>query len=354
MFYYNRQIIYLDLMRAGERIKSAGFLKLEEVGEEIRWQIRIQGLGETDNGFYDLRDEEGAAVDKILLKHGGGSYSRTFERTAVSRGGRPYAEICGLRLELTGGRRVEGNWRSAARPQGGSAVPVSVEKESQNEIGGHGHIRDKEEADGEKSKRMERVCPKRLDRSEKVSEIQEKTAKEAQRTVDDRLKAAQVESALEKGASEEGAQAEHMRQEGMQMERGRNDKEPVKEPQGGGQEKLYEDKWEQLQHLYQTVHPFGDEREYLSITPRDFVILGQEYQKMVHNSFLLHGYYNYRHVILGKVGKEGEESYYLGVPGVFYEREKMAAEMFGFEAFEGQSVPARPGSFGYYMKKVRL
>lgn len=106
--------------------------------------------------------------------------------------------------------------------------------------------------------------------------------------------------------------------------------------------------------MYPTVHPFADERQYLSITPRDFVILGSEYQKMVRNSFLLHGYYNYRHIILGKFNVGGVEKFYLGVPGVYYDREKMAAEMFGFEAFEGKQTPAEPGSFGYYMKSVRI
>lgn len=52
--------------------------------------------------------------------------------------------------------------------------------------------------------------------------------------------------------------------------------------------------------------------------------------------------------------RRGVEKFYLGVPGVYYDREKMAAEMFGFEAFEGKQTPAEPGSFGYYMKSVRI
>ncbi len=70
------------------------------------------------------------------------------------------------------------------------------------------------------------------------------------------------------------------------------------------------------------------------------MILASEHQKMVHNSFLLHGYYNYRHIILGKFKTGDEDRYYLGVPGVYDDWEKMAAEMFGFEAFEGKQTPA--------------
>ena len=116
----------------------------------------------------------------------------------------------------------------------------------------------------------------------------------------------------------------------------------------------YGEKWEQLSHMYPVIHPFGDGREYLSIAPKDFVVLRQEYQKMVHNSFLLHGYYNYKHLILGKIGEKEGVRYYLGVPGNFYTREKMVAEMFGFEAFEGEETPAKAGTFGYFMKQVEI
>ena len=42
------------------------------------------------------------------------------------------------------------------------------------------------------------------------------------------------------------------------------------------------------------------------------------------------------------------------MPGVFYEREKMVAQMFGFEAFECPSGIVRAGEFGYYLRKVEL
>ncbi len=116
----------------------------------------------------------------------------------------------------------------------------------------------------------------------------------------------------------------------------------------------YGDKWEQLSHMYPRIRPFEDEREYLSIAPKDFVVLRQEYQRMVHNSFLLHGYYNYKHLILGKIPESGAWHYYLGVPGNFYNREKMVAEMFGFEAFEGEREPVKAGDFGYFMKRVEI
>ena len=115
-------------------------------------------------------------------------------------------------------------------------------------------------------------------------------------------------------------------------------------------------KWEQLQRVYKGVHPFGDERLYLTIEPKDFIVLQAPFQRLVNNSFLLHGYYNYRHLILGpdeEIGAKDEICYYLGVPGTYFEREKMVAVMFGFEGFECAG-PVEVGKFGYYMRRVEL
>ncbi len=70
------------------------------------------------------------------------------------------------------------------------------------------------------------------------------------------------------------------------------------------------------------------------------------FRNFLHNSFLLHGYYNYGHIIIDETVAEPR----LGVPGNYYEREQMVATMFGFPYFE----PAREtdaieaGTFGYY------
>lgn len=120
------------------------------------------------------------------------------------------------------------------------------------------------------------------------------------------------------------------------------------------EQELQPDKWKQLRETYPVVHPIREDEEYLKIAPRDFVIFTEKYQQLVHNSFLLHGYYNYKHLILGRKEKEGKTVYYLGVPGTFHEREKKVAVMFGFEAFDGKREPAENGDFGYYLRRVEI
>ena len=113
-------------------------------------------------------------------------------------------------------------------------------------------------------------------------------------------------------------------------------------------------KWEQLSSIYPHIHPFRDAREFLSVGPEDFVVLRERCYQMTHNSFLLHGYYNYRHLLLLRQETAGQAKYYIGVPGNFYEREKQVARLFGFESFEGAREPAWEGDFGYYLISVEL
>lgn len=129
---------------------------------------------------------------------------------------------------------------------------------------------------------------------------------------------------------------------------------PEPEPPAKAPRFPLEDKWSQLSEIYPHVYPFEDEREYLALGPSDFVIFPSAYYRLVNNSFLLHGYHNYEHLLLGRTEKKGQVRYYVGVPGNYYEKEKQVAVMFGFESFECRSEPAGQGDYGYYMMRVEL
>lgn len=126
--YYNRQIIYIDYMEAGSKVKNAGFLRKEETEDTITWNMQIKGLYETDTGFFDLRDETGALIDKVLLKRGTGSYERQFTAGGVSRGGREFGEICGITIRLSPGREVIGRWKGAEECLKAADISVTEEK----------------------------------------------------------------------------------------------------------------------------------------------------------------------------------------------------------------------------------
>lgn len=118
--------------------------------------------------------------------------------------------------------------------------------------------------------------------------------------------------------------------------------------------KMQHDKWQQLATIFPHIRPFDDEREYLQAELKDMVVLSDMYYRLVENSFLLHGYFNYGHLILTKIYKKGSEKIYLGVPGNYYDKEAQVAVMFGFESFEPKTEPAGEGAFGYYMIGVGI
>lgn len=94
------------------------------------------------------------------------------------------------------------------------------------------------------------------------------------------------------------------------------------------------------------------------IQRKDMVCLPRCEWRHANNSFLIHGYYNYHHLIL--TVRDGRLK--LGVPGVYHPQEEKAAESFGFPEF----IPAEEldlkltdeekndrEKFGYWCRDIR-
>ena len=110
--------------------------------------------------------------------------------------------------------------------------------------------------------------------------------------------------------------------------------------------------WNRLRAAYPKVTAFecADGCEILVIKPQDIGLLPRENWVYGNNSFLLHGNYNYRYLILARLGKPGERGrYILGVPGHYGNNEKYMAAMFGFDRFvRSTRQPPRDSRFGYW------
>ena len=110
--------------------------------------------------------------------------------------------------------------------------------------------------------------------------------------------------------------------------------------------------WNRLRVTYPKVTAFecSDGCEILVIKPQDIGLLPRENWVYGNNSFLLHGYYSYRYLILARLGKSGERGrYILGVPGHYGNNEKYMAAMFGFDRFvRSTRQPPRDSRFGYW------
>ncbi len=116
--------------------------------------------------------------------------------------------------------------------------------------------------------------------------------------------------------------------------------------------------WEEFKRTYPKIQPFEyeDGCDILTIRPQDIGKLPRECWVYGNNSFLLHGYYNFRYLILVKLGGNKKKSrYLLGVPGHYYSSEKYMATMFGFPNFVlSRRQPVGDGRFGYWYTDLKI
>lgn len=332
---YRKEIIYMGLYKDGDRLGNAGFLRVEKRDKDGSLSLAVKNVPRSIEGKFPVRYYSGTdwiETDGITLREGGGQWEKQ-EQDSL--------EQVRLQITLPGGYLVEGESRTA-KPQKVAAVQPSEGKTAE-----------------EMPEKLEKTESVRAVKPETEQVLQEQAVPEQKDAPEPSEEPALLMVQMEKPKHPRKERTERERTgriEHISVQRHERREKPVPEPAQNPlmadnfvMEGLKEDKWEQILDTYDSIHPYDDERVYVKLTPKDFIILSSKYQHLVNNSFLLHGFYNYRHVILGK-----ERDYYLGVPGVYYEREKMVALMFGFEAFECASGKPKDGEFGYYLRKVEL
>ena len=314
---FERKIKYLDYLENGERVRSGGFLKLETAEELFKMELTVKGMrGEKEAAREVILCGNGREepIGKMLIEDGQGEFRYICHMDSeIGDTGIGCDELAGIRIPLGEGREIACIWQ----------------------------------------RQREKLSEKQPERqNEKQRQVEKQPMKQIQ---SEKLSADQVERTSGASAGQKGdvILAEHKVISEQKEERKETVRETVvKEPPEAAP--LKENKWLQLCAIYPHINPFQDQREYLSIGPEDFVLLSEDSYRAAGNSFMLHGYYNYRHLILAREERRGEILYYVGVPGNYYDREKQVAVMFGFESFECAQEPAQSADFGYYMMRVQL
>lgn len=101
---------------------------------------------------------------------------------------------------------------------------------------------------------------------------------------------------------------------------------------------------------------FGNHEIYdcVRIEPNDIGLLAMDNWRLGVNSFLTHGYYNYKYLMLGKLRfQDGVVKAVLGVPGVYDNKEQYIAKIFGFELFVPvKHTNVKTGNFGYWISEI--
>ena len=103
------------------------------------------------------------------------------------------------------------------------------------------------------------------------------------------------------------------------------------------------------------MYPFEDNEIAWCVRfePQDIGLLPMENWSLGNNSFLLHGFYCYSHLIFARINDKNGIKYILGVPGIYHNRERFMAKMFGFDFFKSiKRKELRIGEFGYWYAPI--
>lgn len=338
--FYDKKIRYLDYCESGSRIRGAGYVKLEARDQNLQMALTVTSLRPTDSFECEVllcTGEEETSVGTMLISEGRGQYLGQWSNSdSIGGTGIAYTALEGIRIPLGAGREITCRWQKKQIPSSSVTLPGKEETLSQN------NSRKEEEVLSLKNsrKKEEEVLPP----AETFQTQSQQTPMQELQTIHDKPSPVK---------SPEQTEIRATASEPVQKKNAEERREsPARTP--AVPQKLLENKWEQLWALYPHLRPFRDKREYLSIKPADFVIFSSSSYRQINNSFLLHGYYNYKHLILARMERKGEIYYYIGVPGNFFEKEKQVAIMFGFESFECAEEPAQAGDFGYYMMRIEI
>lgn len=92
----------------------------------------------------------------------------------------------------------------------------------------------------------------------------------------------------------------------------------------------------------------------IRIEPQDLGLLHMQNWRYGNNSFLSHGYYRYRYLLLGKLKfQDNAVKIILGVPSIYTNKEKYLANMFGFDQFvTARRTDRKHGQFGYWIVEL--
>lgn len=412
---YHRFVAYIYEYVNGKKMQNTGFAKIELRNAICRIQIHIQNIrmldGKTEVFGIVRQPKESRKNNPIILLIGegqtqGSGFDRRFtvpEEPFVEESCR-FEQVCGIYIRSQSGR----NWMTVfddepiAIENLGKSEEIKAETDEEN-------VKKSEtdkEAVEENETDKENVGIKENEKSEKSTEseadqeLQEEninlditehakaepeiTAEEIQEEIFSKEVSEEIpekvslkdrsgeisEETFQKEVSEKISQ--ELQDAVSQKERPKETDEEISQKETAGKseneneirsaetenkcqgcEPGTDTRWNRATARYIHFQPVQDEKieDAIRIQPSDLKILWQKGLRQGSNSFLMHGYYQHQHLMIGK-GKEG--GYILGIPG-FY-GEKNMAEMFGFPEFRRakteRTSEIKEQTFGYWCKNL--
>lgn len=356
---YQRLVSYIYSYPEGVKGRNVGFAKALVHQGQFKLNISLRGV-KTDSpemfGIYMMVTDGGYRLIKLgecLVKMGQMEYSGIFNPDNINETGYGFKDICGLAVAREDARYdcMMSMWKDEdVTPD--MLVFSGMDAKKQVEAGIVIKERMRQSEEEERGQQMpESVLAESL-RSETVRP----ESSESQMT--------QAESPVSVGRPQTGVTAESVSVSDTSTEDIKAAGAAAKMPAGTQhlQQKSHRadttlpDPFEKLFVRADYIDAFDDDYFYdcIEVSPEKLKCLNQSEIDIAGNSFLLHGYYNFRHILFGRVRDNLDNTkYFIGVPGMYCNRERYMASMFGFNNFKKshRSDYANP-YFGYWYQEI--
>lgn len=291
-----RFITYIYAYEEGKKGANKGFAKVEVRGSECRMEIHIRDIRKSCamGEVFLFREKEGMLesilIGELKLVEGRGDSGLVIKTERIRETEYSFRDMEGVMLLMDDQTICLSRWKE------GRAMDVRLAR----------------------VKRLEEKKQEEEEETKKESELPEAVIQEPQSA---------AEAETEEGKA---MQTDSIWQDDIQAT-----EVPMKNifPQ-------YEWRkvWENLKNTYPSFVIY-QEKEILCvrIELKDLRELPQKYWYFGNNSFLLHGFFNYRHLIIGSLE---EDRWFIGVPGIYQPQERVMAAIFGFTEFLPQEKAA--------------
>ena len=378
---YQRLVSYIYSYSEGVKGRNVGFAKALVHQGQFKLNISLRGV-KTDSpemfGIYMMVTDGGYRLIKLgecLVKVGQMEYSGVFNPDNINETGYGFKDICGLAVAREDARYdcMMSMWKDEdVTPD--MLVFSGMDAKKQVEAGIV--IKERMRQSDEEEKRQE-TAESSVVRQEMAG--YNAAMKERGQSESGGQQPVQSESAMLAGKSEmvQTKQIVVEEQQIVQTKQAEVAAESVTMPENikadGAAAKIPAE----TQHLQQKAHranatqtdpfeklfvradyidAFDDDYFYdcIEVSPEKLKCLNQNEIDIAGNSFLLHGYYNFRHILFGRVRDNLDNTkYFVGVPGMYCNRERYMASMFGFNNFKKshRSDYANP-YFGYWYQEI--
>ncbi len=344
-----RFITYINKYENDEKMDNSGFAKIEIRGSLCRVEVHIRNasVNQTEATVYLFTRKEkfiqGIPVGSMEISRGSGDVRYAFDTREMQDFGVSMDEMQGIFIPLGEASFLASQWKEGALSQKAFQILEKQEApqvQAEEEIEKAGTAPEPEPKDSGMPQQQSTAEIARQKKEAATLQQEEQQKKEV--TVKNGFV---IQKDVPSGQTEasEPKETEDINIRATEL--------PLKDF-------LEETSWERvfkkLRLKSEICFPFeGQDIECIRMNLNDLREFPQKYWYLSKNSFLLHGFFNYRHILLGEVKENGEKEYFLGIPGVFQNQERLMASMFGFPGFRmAKAAEYKTGSFGYWYRVI--